>query len=215
LNFDLPEGPGRRSGPIKTIADWWSAAVSRLGIGRLWFIIWLSALAVPFLPIPALSCLTLLAWLSVDSLAPGRPQGRRLVLASLLFLFFWGLLTGLIHLLQPTSLRPVLNLAAWLALGLNLMLAKTPLELALATGRFLEPWLGRLGSRKLALALALLARLIPGLLASALKTRAAVNYRAAKLSLARRLILMGRSIIRDTLAQSNDLSRALLKRWPW
>lgn len=203
--------------PDRLARPFWPAALSRLGVGRLWLIIWLAALAVPFLPILGLTILTALAWLSVAALAPGRYQARRLVAAALFFLLFWGLLTGLFYFIHSTSMRPVLNLAAWLALGLNLMLAKTPLELALFTGRVLRPVFGRLNSQKLALALALLARLIPGLLESALKIRAVVNYRSAQvqLPLTRRLILLGRSLIRNTLAQSEDLSRTLAKRWPW
>lgn len=199
-------GPVRSFGPI---------TVARLGVGWLWLLIWSAALAVPFLPIPWLVILTVLAWISVAALAPGRYQARRLVTAALLFLFFWGLLTGLFYFIHSTTMRPVLNLAAWLALGLNLMLAKTPMELAIFTGRVLRPLLGRLNSQKLALALALLARLIPELLASAIKIRSSVNYRAAQQPLIRRLSLMGRSLIRNTLAQSDDLSRSLAKRWPW
>lgn len=206
---------GRRPGPLKRIGAGWRRLLARLGLGWLWLLIWLASLAVPFLPVWGLALVTAAAWLSVAALAPARHQGWRLTAAALVFLGFWALLTGLIHLFQPGSLRPVLNLAAWLALGLNLMLARTPLELALSTGRFLRPGLGRLNSQKLALALALLARLIPGLLASALKTRAALKYRAPELSPARRLALLGRALIRDTLAQAKDLSRALLKRWPW
>lgn len=213
--LENPGGPLNGSAPLNPVSRFWIPALARLGVGRLWVIIWLAALAVPFCPVPWLALLTVAAWLSVAALAPGRHQAGRLIAAAFIFMFFWSLLTGLFYFLHSTSMRPVLNLAAWLALGLNLMLAKTPLELALTTGRFLQPFLGRLNSQKLALALALLARLIPGLLASALKIRGTVNYRAAHLPWTRRLLLMGRTLIRDTLAQSDDLSRSLLKRWPW
>lgn len=197
------------------VRSFWPATVANLGVGWIWLLIWLAALAVPFLPVPWLMTLTALAWISVAGLAPGRYQARRLVGAALLFLLFWSLLTGLFYFIHYTSMRPVLNLAAWLALGLNLMLAKTPLELALFTGRVLRPFLGRFNSHKLALSLALLAHLIPGLLDSALKIRSNVNYRAAQLPLTGRLILLSRSLIRNTLSQSDDLSRSLAKRWPW
>lgn len=200
---------------LKQPRDYWAKAVSRSGVGLLWVLVWLAALSVPVLPIFWLAGVTVAAWLSVAALAPYRYHGWCLTLAALFFLVFWGILTGLIYLIHDVSFRPVLNLVAWLALGLNLMLAKTPLELSLAAGRLLRPFLGRVRGQKLALALSLLARLIPGLLKSALDIRLVLNHRAAQLPLTCRLMLWGRSLIRNTLAQSDELSRALLKRWPW
>jgi biotin transport system permease protein len=149
-------------------------------------------------------------------LAAGRPQGRRLILAAAGFWLFWSLLLLLAHLaLSPAGLKPALNLAVWLNLGLLLILAKTPLELALASVALLGPIMGRPRAQKLALALALLTRLIPALLASALALRTVLGRRAAGLPLYRRMSLWGRGLVRDALAQSEELARALTKRWPW
>jgi len=193
-----------------------AALIRRLPLPGLWAAVWLAALAVPLLPplTLALALPPLLA--SIVQLASGRPQGRRLILAAAWFWLFWSVLLLLAHLaLRPTGLKPALNLAAWLNLGLFLILAKTPLELALAAAGLLSPIMGRTRARKLALALALLTRLIPALLASALSLRTAVSRRAAALSLPRRLTLWGRGLVREALGQSEELARALAKRWPW
>jgi biotin transport system permease protein len=138
------------------------------------------------------------------------------VLAAFWFWLFWSLVLLLAHLaLNPVGLKPVLNLAVCLNLGLLLVLAKTPLELALAAAGLLGPVLGRTRAQKLALSLALLTRLIPALLASALALRAVLGRRAAGLPLLRRMRLFGRGLVRDALGQSEDLARALTKRWPW
>jgi biotin transport system permease protein len=108
-----------------------------------------------------------------------------------------------------------MNLAVWMNLGLLLVLAKTPLELALAAANLLGPIMGRSRAQKLALALALLTRLIPALLASALALRTVLGRRAAGLPLYRRMSLWGRGLVRDALGQSEELARALTKRWPW
>jgi len=117
--------------------------------------------------------------------------------------------------LRPMGLTPALNLAVWLNLGLILILAWTPLELARAAADLLSPFLGRTRAQKLALALAILTRLIPSLLASALTCRVVLSHRAAGLPLTRRLSLWGRNLVRDALGRSEDLARALVKRWPW
>ncbi len=185
-----------------------------LKTGKLWAGIWILTLAVPFWPPVWLGPLTGLMWLSVVSLAGGRFHGRRLVKLAVLFLIFWALVIGLTHLAYPSSLRPILNLAAWLVLGLNLMLAKTPLELALSSGRLLQPILGPGRARSLSLALALLARLIPQFLATALDIKKTVDKRFAALPLTRRLALWAGGLVRVCLAQNEELSRALVKRWP-
>ncbi len=197
------------------IAEAWRGLVRRVGAGRLWAAVWVLALAGPWLPPFLVVAMAAGGWLSALILAPGRFHGRRLTGLAALFFLFWSALLGLIHLIHPSPLRPIVNLAAWLALGLNLMLAKTPLELALPAGRALAPILGRRRAQKLALALALLARLIPRLLGSALTLRLTVQYRAGHLSLHRRLVLWGGAIVHDAFSQSGELSRALLKRWPW
>jgi len=184
----------------------------RAGVGKVWLMVWLLTLAVPFLPLVWLLPLIALAWLSALALAPGRFHGRRLVRLSLLFLLFWSLIIALTHLAYPSSLRPIANLAAWLALGLNLMLAKTPLELAMSSARLTAPLLGPRRAANLALALALLARLIPQFLVTALDIKRTLDKRAANLSLSRRLSLWAGALVRVSLAQSNDLSQALLKR---
>ena len=193
-----------------------AAHLRRIPLPGLWAALWLAALAVPWLPPPALALALPPLLASVFSLAPGRPQGRRLVLAAAWFWLFWSLLLLLAHLvLRPTGLKPALNLAVWLNLGLLLLLTRTPLEQALAAASLLSPLLGRARARKTALALALLARLIPALLASALTFRAVLERRAAGLPLTRRLALLGRSLLRDALGQGEDLARSLSKRWPW
>jgi len=193
-----------------------AALIRRLPLPGLWASVWLAALAVPWLPPLALN----LAWppllASVCQLASGRPRGRRLILAAAGFWLFWSFLLLLAHLaLRPTGLKPALNLAVWLNLGLLLVLAKTPLELALAAAGLLGPLLGRPRAQKLALSLALLTRLIPALLASALALRIVVGRRAAGLPRPRRLTLWGRNLVREALGQSEELARALAKRWPW
>ena len=115
----------------------------------------------------------------------------------------------------PLGLRPALNLAAWLPLGLNLILSKTPLEIALTVGRILVPILGLLKAQKLALALALLTRLIPRFLSSAIAINTIVKHRTVGLPLTKKLPLLARAIIRDVFSQNEDLSRTLIKRWPW
>jgi len=193
-----------------------AALIRRFPILGLWATIWLTALSVPWLP-PSILALSLpLLLVSVTRLTPGRPQGRRLVLAAAWFWLFWSLLMLLAHLiLHPTGLRPALNLAIWLNLGLILVLAKTPLELALAAADLSSPLLGRLRAQKMALALTILIRLIPALLASALTLRSVLGRRAAGLPLTRRLSLWGRNMLRDALGQNEYLARALTKRWPW
>ncbi len=193
----------------------WRQAMRKVDTGLLWGGIWLAALAVPFVTPRWLAGFSGLAWLSALALAPGRHHGRRLMGLAAGFLAAWSVLLLLVHLAYPSSLRPILNLSAWLALGLNLLLAKTPLDLALTLARRLAPVLGRPRSQKLALALALVARLIPGLLASALEIRTSLNRRAAGLPLTTRLSLWGRTLIRDSLAQTDELARSLSKRWPW
>ena len=193
----------------------WRTFIRGVGVGPLWAVVWLTALAVPFIEVRWLIPAAALGWLSALTLAPGRLHGRRLVRLAAAFLLFWSVFLCLSYLLRPSTLKPIVNLAVWLALGLNLMLAKTPLELALPAGRLLTPVLGRRAGQKLALSLALLARLIPRLLASALDIRSVVNRRAARLPLIKRLTLWGRAAVRDALAQSEDLARALVKRWPW
>ncbi|MDR2946959.1 MAG: hypothetical protein LBV79_09455 [Candidatus Adiutrix sp.] len=181
----------------------------------LWAAVWLTALAVPFVEARWLVPAAALGWLSAAILAPERFHGRRLVKLAAAFLAFWAAFLSLIHLVQPSTLKPVVNLAVWLALGLNLMLAKTPLELALSAGRILTPVLGRRNGQKLALSLALLARLIPRLLSASLDIKTVVGRRAAHLPFTARLTLWGRAAIRDAMSQSEELARALVKRWPW
>ena len=193
-----------------------AALIRRLPLPGLWAAVWLAALAVPWLPPPVLALALPPLLASNVQLASGRPQGRRLILAAAGFWLFWSFLLLLAHLaLRPTGLKPVLNLAVWLNLGLFLILAKTPLELALAAAGLLSPITGRTRARKLALALALLTRLIPALLASALSLRTVVGRRADGLSRPRRLTLWGRGLVREALGQSEELARALAKRWPW
>lgn len=187
-----------------------------LGVGPLWAAVWLSALAVPFIEARWLVLAAVPGWLSALTLSPVRLHGRRLVKLAALVLLFWTVFLGLAALLPgPGSLKPAVNLSVWLALGLNLMLAKTPLELALPAGRLLTPVIGRRAGQKLALSLALLARLIPRLLAAALDIRTVVDRRAGGLPLIKRLTLWGRAVLRDSLGQSEELARALAKRWPW
>ena len=193
-----------------------AAHIRRLSIPTLWVTLWLTALAVPWLPPPLLALALPPLMFSVIRLAPARPQGRRLVLAAACFWLFWSLLMLLAHFFSPkTDLRPSLNLAVWLNLGLILVLAWTPLELALAAADLSSPLLGRVRAQKMALALALLIRLLPALLASALTLRTVLSRRTAGLSLTRRLTLWGRNLIRNALGQSEELARALAKRWPW
>jgi len=193
-----------------------AAHIRRLPLPGLWAALWLAALAVPRLPPLALALALPPLLAIIVQLASGRPQGRRLILAAAWFWLFWSCLLLLAHLaLRPTGLKPALNLAVWLNLGLFLILAKTPLELALAATGLLGPILGRNRAQKLALALALLTRLIPALLASALSLRTVVGRRAAGLPPPRRLALWGRGLVRDALGQSEELARALAKRWPW
>ena len=194
----------------------WRELVSRVGSFPLWLLIWLAALAVPFLGWHLVLALALAGWVSALLLAPGRHMGSKLLILALLGLIFWALMLGFLHWLNPAnSLRPILNLAAWLALGLNLMLAKTPLALALPLSRKLRPLLGPARSSKLALSLVLLARLIPGLLSSALALKATIDHRAPHLPFRRRLGLWGGALLRSTFSQTDELARALLKRWPW
>lgn len=197
------------------VIEVWRRLMRRTPTGLLWPAVWLGALGVVWIEPRPLAVLSGLGWLSALMLAPGRYHGRRLIKLAALFLILWGLVLGLTHLAYPSTLRPVLNLSAWLALGLNLMLAKTPLELALPAGRLLTPVLGRLRAQKLALALALLARLIPSLLFAALTSKITIDRRAGGLPLTARLSLWSRNIIRNSLVQTNDLSRTLVKRWPW
>lgn len=200
---------------MKNLAAGWRSLIGRVGIVPWWALIWLGSLLVPFLPLTALIPVALGTWISAIMLAPGRRAGYRLLKMATIFLVIWATLTAIIHLINPTSLRPVGNLTVWLALGLNLMLAKTPLELALTAAHLLTPLLGRLRAQKLTLALALLARLIPRLLSSAIDINTTVQRRAASLPLQRRLILLAQTLLRDSFSQNEELSRALLKRWPW
>ncbi len=200
--------PGIRPNPAERLR--------RRPTGVWWVGVWAGSLAVPWLPPAGVGLLAALGWLMALLLAPGRFHGRKLLTSALLFLGFWAALLALIHLARPeTPLRTIPNLAAWLVLGLNLMLAKTPLELALPLGQLLTPILGRRRAQQLALALALLARLIPRLLTSALAIQTTTQRRAGHLPLPRRLSLWGRAVLREAFNESEDLSRALLKRWPW
>jgi len=194
-----------------------AAQIRRLPLPGLWAAVWLAALAAPWLPTPALALALPPLWASNVRLADRRPRGRRLILAAVWFWLFWSLLLLLAHLaLDPAAgLRPILNLAVWLNLGLLLLLAKTPLELALAAAGLFGPLAGRARAQKLALALALLTRLMPALLASALALRTVLGRRAAGLPLSRRMTLWGRSLVREALGQNEELARALTKRWPW
>lgn len=193
----------------------WRKFMRGLGAGPLWAVIWLTALATPFIEVHWLAVIAAGGWLSAITLAPGRRHGRRLIKLAAVFFLFWAAFISLSYLLQPTTLKPVVNLSVWLALGLNLMLAKTPLELALPAGRLLAPVLGRRAAQKVALSLALLARLIPRLLEATLDIKTVVNRRAAGLPLTGRLTLWGRASVREALAQSEELARSLVKRWPW
>ena len=196
-------------------AGFWRSLMRKVDVRLLWALIWPGALLVPFLPWPWLAGLTLAAWASAAAVAPARPHGSRMICLAIGFFIFWGLMMALLNFGSPAFFRPWANLAAWLALGLNLMLAKTPLELALPTGRMLAPVIGRMRAQKLALALALLARLIPRLVSSAFKIKTSLDRRAGRLPLIRRLSLWGRAIVREAMSGNDELARALLKRWPW
>lgn len=200
---------------VAVAAAAWRGLVRRINTGALWLIVWLTALAVPFVTAVWLWPAAFLGWLSAMALAPGRHHGRRLLGAAAVFAAVWGGLIVLINLAYPSSLRPAANLAVWIALGLNLILAKTPLELALSAGRFMAPIAGRKNSRKLALALALMARLIPRLLSAALLIRTTIGRRAGRLPLTRRMSLWAATLLRETMSQNEEIARALLKRWPW
>jgi len=212
----VPGKPLTSAGPGPESFQFPAAQIRRLPLPALWAAVWLAALAVPWLPPPALALALPPLLTSIFQLAYGRPRGRRLVLAAAWFWLFWSVLLLLAHLaLNPTGLKPALNLAVWLSLGLLLVLARTPLELALAAAGLLGPVIGRPRAQKLALALALLTRLIPALLASARSLRIVLGRRAASLPLPRRMTLWGRGLVRDALGQSEELARALAKRWPW
>lgn len=201
---------------MKSPAIAWRNFLARADSFNLWLFVWLAALAVPLAGWPWAAGTALAGWLSVGLLAPGRHHGRRLALMAALFLLFWGLTLLLIDCFSSSfRFRPILNLAAWLALGLNLMLAKTPLALTLPLSRRLAPVIGGNRAGKLALALTLLVRLIPGLLSSALDLKRTIDRRAPQLSFRRRLALWGRTLVRLSLSQTDDLARTLLKRWPW
>lgn len=200
---------------FKRMAERWRNLVKGASVPCLWSAVWLAAISVPFLPPACLAVFAVSAWLSAAVLAPARFQGKRLLAMAALFWILWGALLAVMHMLSPSSLRPAGNLALWLPLGLHLMLAKTPLELALATGRLLRPFLGPVNSQKAALALALLSRLIPRLLVSAMSIKLVVKRRGAGLSVARRLVVWAGAMIRESMQWNEESARALLKRWPW
>ena len=201
---------------IPYITTRWSQLTKKIPTTILWVLIWVSAWVVPFLSAATVALLAECAWLSALALAPFRYSGPRLVKLAIIFLIIWSTLMGLLHLSDPAaSLRPALNLAAWLPLGLNLILSRTPLEIALTIGRLLVPILGLLKAQKLALALALLTRLIPRFLSSAIAINTIVKHRTVGLPLTKKLPLLARAIIRDVFSQNEDLSRTLIKRWPW
>lgn len=181
----------------------------------LWLVIWVAAFLFPRLQPGCLVALTALLWLSALVLAPGKLHGRRLLKAAAIFALIWSAIIAALHLAGLGSLEPLVKLWAWLALGLHLMLAKSPLELALPLGRLAAPVIGRIRAQKLALALALTARLIPRLIDSALKIRKSLELRAPALPLKKRLTLWSQAILRDAFSQSEEMARALLKRWPW
>lgn len=209
--------PGKKITPVRRpFGSAWREMAGRVDSFHLWVLIWLAALAVPFMPQPLIIALALGGWVSALILASGRHNGFRLPFLALLGLIFWALALGFLYWLnQADSMRPVLNLAAWLALGLNLMLAKTPLALALPLSQKLRPILGPLRSSKLALSLVLLTRLIPGLLSSALSLKTTIDRRVPHLPFRRRLTLWCGALTRATFSQTDGLARALLKRWPW
>lgn len=197
------------------MTSYWRKFMRGLAPGYLWASVWLISLAVPFMDSALVAAGAALGWLSALALAPGRHHGLRLVKLAASFFCFWAIFLTAVYLVRPTTLKPILNLSVWLALGLNLMLAKTPLELSLSTGQLLAPIVGRRRSQKIALSLALLARLIPRLLETTLTIRATIQSRVPELPLSRRLTLGGRAIIREALTQNEHLARALVKRWPW
>ena len=193
----------------------WRGFIKNVPTGRLWLIIWLAALAVPFVSAVLLGPAAFFSWLSALVLAPGRYHGQRLLRLAVILAIIWIGLIVIINLVYSSSLRPAANLTIWMALGLNLILAKTPLELALSVARVLSPLLGPIASQKLALALALMARLIPHLLAAALTIRTTVGRRAGQLPLTRRMSLWAATLLRETMSQNEEMARVLLKRWPW
>ncbi len=173
------------------------------------------AFMMPALAPPYLAAGAAILWLSAICLAPGKIYGRRLIKAAALFAAVWTLIISALHFAGSAALAPIPRIWAFMALGLHLMLAKSPLELALPLGRLLAPLIGRLRAQKLALALALTARLIPRILNSAFAIHRSLSLRCRRLSRRRRIALWGKAIMRDSFAQSEELARALLKRWPW
>ncbi|UQZ91106.1 hypothetical protein C4J81_18545 [Deltaproteobacteria bacterium Smac51] len=193
----------------------WRGCLKKTPTVVLWVIIWTAALLVPWVPGDWLFPFAAVVWMSALILAPGKIYGRRLLKAAIVFALIWSLIMLGLFLAGSGGLLPVIRLWVWLGLGLHLMLAKTPLELAIPVGRLTAPVIGHIRAQKLALALALTARLIPRLLDSAIKIKASLDLRASSLPLIRRMALWGRAIMRDSFSQSEELARALVKRWPW
>lgn len=182
-------------------------------IPSLWLIIviWALAFCLPRLPLSYLIPFNALLWLSAALLAPGKIYGFRLLRAALFFAGMWSLVIFSLSLFGAADLIAMARLWGFLALGLHLMLAKSPLELALPVSA-LGPVIGGLRARKLALALALMARLLPRLIASALKIKKTLDLRAARLPLKRRVALWGGALMRDSFSQGEEVARALFKR---
>jgi energy-coupling factor transporter transmembrane protein EcfT len=178
-------------------------------------LIWAAAFIMPGLGMPYLGAAAVVLWLSAAFLAPGKMYGRRLMKAAFLCAVTWSIFLALLHLIGSAALEPIPRLWAFMALGLHLMLAKSPLDLALPLGRLLAPVIGRVRAQKVALALALTARLIPRLLEAAFSIQRSLSLRCPKLSRAKRIALWGKAIMRDSFARSEEMARALVKRWPW
>ncbi len=186
--------------------------ISSMPILALWLIVWGATLAVHFLPSEGVLVIAFLSWLVALILAPGRFQGWRLLKAAALFLATWLVLLALGQLFWPSSWRSALNLAAYVALGLILILAKTPLQWAWGSSRLLAPLLGEKRAQKLALALALLARQIPSLIQTALSLKKTIDRRASHLPFQRRLSLWARTFLRESFHQAEELALTLTKR---
>jgi energy-coupling factor transporter transmembrane protein EcfT len=104
------------------------------------------------------------------------------------------------------------DLAAKLALGLHLILLWTPMELGGALKRFLAPFIGKRRAGLLALAFVVVLKLLPAMADETRKLGRALAARAGSLSRFRRLILLGRALIRLEGQRADELIRALMSR---
>ena len=192
------------------LADLWRNFLRRIPPLLIWALLFLAAWPVKILGCQSLLLFGSLFWLNAFVLAWGRPLKKRLLATAAFFLIIWALLILILNFEAAPNF--ISKFFYGLSLGLNLMMAVSPIKLSKDFARLCRPVFGEKNSFKLAVAVTLLVKLIPLFISSALEIKTTLQKRCLKLSLKEKIVLWAKSLIRQSQAQEEALARAILKR---